>query len=141
MKRTATLLILAILPVASAAQAPVRIAEGFTPGYQYQVSCRVEIKGTLNLPPQKDAKGPTTLSLTGSSAMDYLERLLPPLKDGKGERTLRIVRKMDFQRKVGEQVQEISLRPEVKRLVILRSQQLEVPFSPDGPLLWNETDL
>src|SRR5262249_15401890 len=49
--------------------------------------------------------------------------------------------KMDFQRKVGEQVQQSSLRPTVRRLVILRHNQFEVPFSPEGPLTWSEIDL
>jgi hypothetical protein len=33
------------------------------------------------------------------------------------------------------------VRPEVRRMVILRQNQIEVPFSPDGPMTWNELDL
>src|SRR5262249_22182698 len=50
-------------------------------------------------------------------------------------------RRLDFQRKVGEQTQTSTLRPEVRRLVVLRHNQVEVPFSPDGPMTWNELDL
>lgn len=122
-------------------QESVTLSETFPPGYQYRVSCRVEIKGHLALPPQKDAKAPTSLPLVGTSVIDYVERILPPLPDNRSERTIRVYRKMDFQRKVGDQPQELSLRPEVRRLVLLRPNQYEVPFSPEGPLLWNEIDL
>src|SRR5262249_7074273 len=38
------------------------------------------------------------------------------------------------------QNQELVLRPAVRRLVILRNGNTEVPFSPDGPLMWGEID-
>src|SRR5262249_30377864 len=53
----------------------------------------------------------------------------------------RVYRKMDFERKVGEQRQQSSLRPAVRRMVIVRHNQFEVPFSPEGPLTWSEIDL
>ena len=49
--------------------------------------------------------------------------------------------RLEFERKVAEQQQQNALRPAVRRLVILRHKQLEVPFSPDGPLTWGEIDL
>src|SRR5262249_30044277 len=55
--------------------------------------------------------------------------------------TVRLYRRLEFQRTVGDQPQESTLRPEVRRLVVLRHQQQEVPFSPDGPLTWAEIDL
>jgi hypothetical protein len=140
-RTTLAALFFAISPACLAAQEPLRLEERFDPGYLYRVSCRVDIKGTLALPPSKDAKAPTSLSVVGTSAIDYDERILPPLKDSKEERTVRLYRRMDFQRKVGAQAQETTLRPEVRRLVVLRHNQFEVPFSPDGPLLWNEIDL
>ncbi len=54
---------------------------------------------------------------------------------------MRVYRKVDFQRTVGDAAQEATLRPEVRRLIILRLNQVEVPFSPDGPLMWGEIDL
>ena len=54
---------------------------------------------------------------------------------------MRIYRQIDFQRKVGDQPQESTIRPGVRRLVVLRDQNLKVPFSPDGPLTWGEIDL
>ncbi|MFO0969639.1 MAG: hypothetical protein U0793_29120 [Gemmataceae bacterium] len=118
----------------------VLLEERFAPGDAYRVRCRVDIQGFLSLPPSKDSKSPASLSVTGLSAIDYDERILPPLKDAK-ERTVRLYRRMEFQRKVGDQPQETSLRPDVRRLVILRHNNFETPFSPDGPLLWSEIDL
>jgi hypothetical protein len=109
--------------------------EPFAPGYQYHVSCRVSIAGTLHVE-GKDKQ----LALTGTSAIEFDERVLAE-KDKRVDKTIRIYRKMDFDRHVGDQHQQSSLRPAVRRMVLLRHNQFEVPFSPDGPLTWAEIDL
>src|SRR5205823_77673 len=45
-------LLLALATVCRAEE-PVRMSESFPAGYQYHVSCRVEISGTLALPAEK----------------------------------------------------------------------------------------
>jgi hypothetical protein len=119
-----------------AAENPVRLFEAFAPGYQYHVSCRVNITGTLKTSEAKDKQ----LTLTGSSAIEFDERVLVE-KDHRVDKTIRVYQKMDFERTVGEQRQHSSLRPAVRRMVILRHNQFEVPFSPEGPLTWGEIDL
>jgi hypothetical protein len=57
------------------------------------------------------------------------------------QKTLRICQRFEIQRSVAEQPQQNVLRPEVKRLVVLRDKQAKAPFSPDGPLTWSEIDL
>ncbi len=57
------------------------------------------------------------------------------------DKTLRIYRQVDFQRRIGDRPQEATIRPEVRRLVVLRLNHVEVPFSPEGPLMWGEIDL
>jgi hypothetical protein len=124
-----------------AAEDAIRLREAFPPGYQYHVSCRVELSGSLTLPLEKGQKTAKALAVSGSSAIEYDERVL---KQGKGDeviKTFRIYRKIDFQRKVGGRDQESTIRPAVRRLVVLRHKNTEVPFSPDGPLLWGEIDL
>ncbi len=123
------------------AQAPVRLQESFRPGYEYHVSTRVDLTGNLTLPPEKGAAAAKTLTVTGKSAIEYDERVLTQDKDGRVGKTVRIYRRVDFQRHVGDQPQQSTIRPEVRRLVLLRLQQKEVPFSPDGPLTWAEIDL
>lgn len=122
----------------ASAQEVVRLQEAFPVGYAYEVSSRVELSGNLTVP--ADGKEPArSLTVQGKSALDYQERVLQSTA-GQVVRTLRWYRRLEFQRQVGAQQEQLALRPEVRRLVILRRQHLEVPFSPDGPLTWNEID-
>ncbi len=141
--RTLALLLLAavLLPGGRAsAEETVRLRELFPADYQYQVSTRVELSGQLTLPPPDKEKKPMTLRVVGSSAIDYDERVLDS-KDGNVGRTVRNYRRIDFERKVGDQVQKNTLRPEVRRLVILREKQFKGPFCPEGALTPAEIDL
>jgi hypothetical protein len=130
-----------VAPPTAGADEPVRLQEKFTAGYQYHVSSRVELSGSLTLSAEKDKPAPKPLTVTGSSAIDYDERVLTVESDGRVRKTVRVYRRIDLQRKVGDQPQENTLRAAVRRLVLLRNQNVEVPFSPDGPLTWNEIDL
>ncbi len=123
------------------AEEPVQLRERFAAGYEYHVSTRVDLSGTLTLPADKGKPGPKPLSVRGKSAIEYDERILDVGQDGQVRKTVRLCRRTDFHRTIGEQTQENSLRPQVRRLILLRRQNQEVPFSPDGPLLWGEIDL
>ncbi|MCC6420169.1 MAG: hypothetical protein IT429_18190 [Gemmataceae bacterium] len=123
------------------AQEAVRLREPYAPGYEYHVSTRVELTGSLTLPPEKAGAGAGKLGVVGKSAIEYDERVLAVDRDGRVGKTIRIYRRVDFDRTVGDQPQQSTLRPEVRRLVLLRLAQAEVPFSPDGPLSWGEIDL
>jgi hypothetical protein len=123
------------------AEESIRLQEKFHPGYQYHVSTRTELAGTLTLPKEKEQAAPKTLSVTGSSSIEYDENVLTLESNGAVQKSARIYRRMDFQRKVGDKLQQISLRPAVRRLIVLRNNHVEVPFSPDGPLTWGEIDL
>ena len=125
---------------AAQAQETVRLQERFSPDYQYHVSTRVQLAGRLALPPEKD-RTPPPLAIKGTSAIEYDERVLVVRRDGQVDKTVRIYRRMDFERRVGEQLQKNALREEVRRLVVLRQNNLEVPFCPEGPLTWGEIDL
>jgi hypothetical protein len=124
----------------SRAEEPIRLREQFAAGYQYHVSTRVELSGTLALPPAKAGAGPQSLTITGDSAIEYDERILTTAADAVVAKTARIYRRIDFHRKIGGRPQETTIRPEVRRLVLLRRGHTEVPFSPDGPLTWGEID-
>src|SRR5262249_45827902 len=90
---------------------------------------------------EKDKPAPKALTISGSSAIEYDERVLAADSAGQVQKTLRLYRRLEFERKVGDRLQDSSLRPAVRRLVILRQNNLKAPFSPDGPLLWNEIEL
>lgn len=130
---------LSIAVGASRAGAPVALREAFRPGYQYHVSTRVEISGALTLPAEP-GQAARPLPMNGHSAIEYDERVVSVVS-GAVEKTVRIYRRVDLQRLVGGRPQQSGLRPGVRRLVLLRLGQVEVPFSPDGPLTWGEIDL
>ncbi len=124
----------------ASAEETLRLRELFPAEYQYHVSTRVELAGQLTLPaPDKDKK-PVPLSVSGGSAIEYDERVLDA-RDNVVARTVRLYRRIDFDRKVGEQRQQTTLRPNVRRLVLLREKNFKGPFCPEGPLTPAEIDL
>jgi hypothetical protein len=131
----------AVLTQVSFAEEPVLLQELFPVGYQYHVSTRVELAGSLSVPGDKGQPAPKPLPITGTSTIEYDERVLRHQPAGNVDKTARIYRRMDFQRTVGGRPQQSTIRPAVRRLVVLRHKQVEVPFSPDGPLAWSEIDL
>jgi hypothetical protein len=134
--------LLAFLWSAVRADEAVTLRESFVPGYQYHVSSRVDVTGSLALPAdpaQKDSVR-KMLPVVGDSAIEYDERVLS-VEGTDVKKTARIYRRVDFRRKVGDRPQDATIRPAVRRLVLMRLRQVEVPFSPDGPLLWGEIDL
>src|SRR5205823_7097375 len=106
------------------------------------VSSRVDLSGQLTLPPEDGPGKPQTVEVRGRGAIEYDERVLDP---GAGDRpapkALRLYRRVELERTVGGQADEATLRPSVRRLVVLRHGHREVPFSPDGPLTWAEIHL
>ncbi len=127
--------------VARAADDAIRLHESCPVGYEYRVSTRVELSGTLVVPAEKDKPAPKPMAIRGDSAIEYDERVLSLTKEGEVGKTARIFQRMDFHRTLGDQEQSSSLRREVQRMIVLRQGHTEVPFSPDGPLTWGEIDL
>ncbi|HZU36835.1 MAG TPA: hypothetical protein VFA18_13030 [Gemmataceae bacterium] len=121
------------------AEPPVQLHETLPAGTQYHVSVRVELSGSLQLPDKDRAS--RTLAVTGNSVQDYDERVLDVANGGPIQKTIRVYKEMDFRRRIGDVPQHSSLRPQVRRLVVLHKGTLKVPFSPDGPLTWGEIDL
>lgn len=123
-----------LFTAAPAAAQPLRLQERFAPDVSYHVSCRVQIDGKMTLPDK-------VLNVDGKSHIEYDERVLRVDNAGVVDKTLRLFSAMDFERKVGDDAQKHSLRPSVYRLVILRQNNIEAPFSPDGLLKLSEIDL
>jgi len=118
-----------------------RLQEQFTAGLQYHVQTRVDISGKLQPPAMMAKEPPPAITVSGESAIDYSEKILAVDKDGMPNRTARLFSRMDFERTIGKEKQQSSLRQAVRRLVVLRQETTEVAFSPDGPLIWGELDL
>ncbi|MFO0808427.1 MAG: hypothetical protein U0746_07375 [Gemmataceae bacterium] len=133
-------LIVWAVPGVALAQTPIRLREPFSAGYQYHVSTRTTLTGELRLPAEA-GKAPETVAQSGTSAVEYDERILDGgTADKPATKTLRIYRRYDLTRKVGDVPQEATIRTGVRRMVVLRHGHREVPFSPDGPLTWEELD-
>jgi hypothetical protein len=119
---------------------PVRLVETLPSSAQVHVKCQVSIEGALNLPGENGKPG-KRLATSGTSKIEYDERILKETDNKQVERTIRSYARLDFARKLGAEDQQASLRPEVNRLVILRHRQYEVPFCPSGPLTLEEIEL
>ncbi|MEI7683904.1 MAG: hypothetical protein WCL32_02675, partial [Planctomycetota bacterium] len=123
-----------LLAAARSAQAPIRLEERLTPNMAYHVSCRVQLVGKMSVPDK-------TLDIEGKSEIEYDERILRQSASGAVDKTLRLFAKMEFERKIGSDQQKLALRSAVHRLVILRQNNIEAPFSPDALLKLTEIDL
>jgi hypothetical protein len=127
----------------SPAAEPVRLREAFPAGEQYHVAIREEAAGELKLPAEdKNKPAPPPVKVHGRGALEYDERILDPgTAENPAPRTLRVYRRVELERTVDDQAQDSTLRPAVRRLVLLRNGHREVAFSPDGPLTWAEVHL
>ncbi len=132
--------VLAVAAGPARAEEAVRLQERLAPDHQYQVRTRVQLSGSLTVPAEKGKPAPRPLSLTGESAIDYDERILT-VERGRVSKTVRAFRRIDLERHLGDTTQKTTLRPSVRRVVLMRLNNAEVPFSPDGPLTWGEIDL
>jgi hypothetical protein len=124
----------------SQAEDRVFLKENQQPGALFHVDSRLKIEGDLQIPVEP-GKPSQTAKMSGESRIKYDERVLGVNENDKPDRTFRIYRQIDFNRKVADRPQEMTLRKEVSRLVIARSSKGKTAFSPDGPLTWGELDL
>jgi hypothetical protein len=128
--------------IARASEGPLLLREAFSEGYTYRVSCSTDFSGSLQVT-ARDAKGdqPKPLKVSGSSSIEYDERVLEAGRNGPVTKTLRLYNKIDFQRTVDSETQKSTVRPEVRRMVVLRENLVKASFSLEGPLTWEELDL
>lgn len=113
--------------------APLRV------GDVYRVMSKSSLKGTVET---VDAPGkpPRTLDLDGVASVLYRERAIAP-PTGPIQKTLRAYETVVYRRVVAGQVQEAGLRDLAKPIVVDRSSDDEMIFSPAGPLTFAELDL
>src|SRR5262245_26125798 len=138
--KLATLPLLLVSPPGLEAQEAIRLVERCAPGLEHHVSTRVKLSGELLVPVEKD-KPPQKVEMKGERAIEYDERILSIDSKSAEQKALRIYRQIDFRRTIGDRLQEMNLRPEVRRIVVLRAGRAKNSFSPDGALTWGEIDL
>ncbi|MCS6866476.1 MAG: hypothetical protein RMJ56_15210 [Gemmataceae bacterium] len=129
-----------VMPPSPICAQDFQLQEQFPEGHTSKVEVRVKISGKLSVPSTEKGKPAQLVPLVGTSHGIYDERLLPP-DDTDLIKTIRIYRTFELERTLGTVKQEASLRPSVRRLVIIKSGERKAPFSPDGPLTWGEIDL
>jgi hypothetical protein len=106
----------------------------------YRVETSVQLRGWLLLPNGKGDER-QQMWLRGEGRVAYTERILRPLEKSQGIRAVRYYHEVLLRRTAGDHLQEATLRPQVRRLVLLAEHGQRAPFSPDGPLTWAELDL
>jgi hypothetical protein len=119
---------------------PVRLTEKAAVGSVFRVTSNSTINGELQTPAEKD-KPSERVKIGGRSAIDYAERILAVDAKDAEHKTLRIYENIDFRKTAGDRTEEMTLRPAVRRLVLMKKGMAKVPFSPDAPLMWGEIDL
>lgn len=116
------------------------LRESLQEGVAYRVETTVRLQGRLSVPGSKAGEQREAV-LRGEGRMAYTERILTPWAKEGGIRTVRKYHEVMMRRTADDNVQEATIRPGVRRLVMLAQQGQRAPFSPDGPLTWNELDL
>jgi hypothetical protein len=132
--------VLSTLAAATAADPAVTLAEAFDEKNVCRVEVKSEIAGKIRVA-LGEGKPPKVVELTGRHHFVYDERSLPS-EDAASKKLVRAYRTFDFTRTIGGQEQKAVVRPEVRRMVVLRSDKgKKAPFSPDGPLTFDEIDV
>jgi hypothetical protein len=126
-------------PVAMAGE-PVKLVEKAKPDSEFRVISSSSIDGYLLAPVATD-KPPERINVRGKSTIDYAERILKADPREADHKTLRVYEKIEFRKTAGDRTDEMTLRPAVRALVMMKRGDKKLPFSPDGPLMWGELDL
>ncbi len=92
------------------AEEPVLIKERFPVGYQYHVNAKVDLTGSLTPPAEKGKTASKALTVKGEGTIEYDERVMQVASDGQVRKTMRICRRTEIKRTVGDQPQEATLR-------------------------------
>jgi hypothetical protein len=135
MRLQASLVVLALASLACAE--PIRLADSASPGKQYRITTDATIAGELKAPD----KPSEVIKISGKSRIDYVERILPIDSKEADHKSLRIYERIEFRKTTADRTDESTIRPEVRRLVLMKRGHNKVSFSPDGPLTWAEIDL
>jgi hypothetical protein len=134
--------LLTVLAVAcpSRGEDAVRLTEKSAAGTMFRVHSTSDVAGELFAPVAKD-KPPERVKISGKSTIDYAERILAVDAKDADHKALRVYEKIEFRKTAGDRTDEMTLRPAVRRLVVMKKGPAKVPFSPDGPLTWGEIDM
>jgi hypothetical protein len=140
MRYLSVALAFALLDVSARGEDAVSLVEKAVVGSEFQVITNASFEGSLTTPGAKD-KPAEKVKIRGLSSIDYTERILPVDPKEADHKALRVYERIYFQKVTGDRTDETTLRPAVRRVVVLKQGAKKAPFSPDGPLLWGEIEL
>ena len=109
-------------------------------GDVYRVVSTSSVSGQLTLPDPKTGRH-RQLAIRGTTRVVYRERAIRVDNASAAARLLRVYEGVEYQRTVGDQSQQVTLRAAVRRVVLDSQDTDHFPFSPDGPLQWSEIKL
>jgi len=119
---------------------PIRLVAPVAPDRVYRITTDSTIAGEL-IPPSEKDKAANPIKVSGKSTIDYVERTLSVDPKDADYKALRVYERVEFRKTTADRTDESTLRPGVRRLVVMKKGHHKVSFSPDGPLMWSEIDL
>jgi hypothetical protein len=144
MSATRLALLIAVIPAVATSTTSAGPAVLMVETFDSKNVCRVEVKSSISgkiSVPVGEGKPAKIVDLSGSHHFQYDERPLPS-EDPAGKKLVRGYRVFEFTRTISGLEQKAAIRPEVRRMVVLRSDKgKKAPFSPDGPLTFDEIDV
>jgi hypothetical protein len=126
------------LPGVASAQDALILSESLASNHLSTIDVSVKLSGRLTVSAGKD-KADKLVTVVGASRVKYDERIIA-FEPG-SVTTVRAYRDVEFTRTVGGINQDTGIRPSVRRMVVIKTEGRRAPFSPDGPLTWNEIDV
>lgn len=116
-----------------------RLSENFSIGNRFRIQTTSELSGSMLFTPNNQPR--KQIQIKGNSQIDFDETILALDSSNQVSISLRDYRKVELTRTLDGQKQETTLRPEVRKLALIRQGFKKIPFSLEAPLTWNELDL
>lgn len=114
------------------------LAEPVQPGDCLQIEIKMDLHGEMRL----DQNGTTIpMSLKAEAVHAFPERIMVAGKDNQIDKTVRLYDRAQAKITVGQDVSQRKLRPERKLMVVQRTKEKHLVYSPSGPLYREELDL
>ncbi len=126
-------------PLMASAYQTHNLSETFSPGNRFRITSRTELSGTMQLISSPNST--KQLLIKGSSQIEFDETILALDSSFKVQKSIRDYRKAELNRNLDGDAQQSTLRPELRKIVILRKDSKKIPFSKEGLLTWDELDL
>jgi hypothetical protein len=114
------------------------LAEPVQAGDCFQIQLNMKLKGEMRI---NQNGNPTPMPLEAEAVHAYPERAMVVGKDNLIDKTVRLYDQAQAKITVGKDSSERKLRPELKTVVVQRTKEKHLVYSPSGALFREELDL